>query len=129
MPTPDLQGERDGIPLLNNLAWWYFAYETDRRPDDIASLWQTFEDSIHFADTDSEESREALARSFGNALSVKSVGVSKLTIGMFLIRPWAFPPLDKNSIKYVTDVLGEDIPDKKNLNGSSIWSIWLSETD
>ena len=109
--TPNLRDDQDGIPLLTNMAWWYFDYEQRRDSDDIENLWRVFEDAIEFADDDDEGRREALERSYDKALSVKRVGISKLTMGLFWIRPWSFPTLDKNSIKYIKDVLQEDIPE------------------
>ena len=117
-PAPHLVDGQDGIPLLNNMKWWYFEFERDRLPGDIGKLWQVFEHAIDYADNGDDGRREALDYSYEDALSVKSVGVSKLTIGMFWIRPWYFPPLDKNSIKYIREVLKENISDKGDLNGS-----------
>ena len=109
--TPNLIGNQDGIPLLTNMAWWYFDYEQNQDSDDIEKLWRVFEDAIAFADAVDEGRRDALERSYDDALSVKRVAASKLTIGLFWIRPWSFPPLDKNSITYIKDVLQEEIPD------------------
>ena len=116
--TPALKDDRDGIPLLNNLAWWYFGYEMERKPDDIDKLWQVFGDCLEFTDQDGEGKRDALERSYNKALSVKYVGISKLTMGLFWTRPWSFPPLDKNSSSYIRGVLGEDIPEKYDPDGA-----------
>ncbi|MCY4481986.1 MAG: AAA family ATPase [Spirochaetaceae bacterium] len=107
--TPSLTDSQDGIPLLSPLAWWYFANEENRDTHDIEKLWQVFEHAIEFADSHGDERREPLERSYGEALSVKHVGVAKLTMGLFWIRPWSFPTLDTNSIKYIRAVLGENV--------------------
>ena len=38
-------------------------------------------------------------------------------MGLYWIRPWSFPTLDQNSISYVRDELGEDIPKKYKPSG------------
>ena len=117
-PTPNLTNSQDGIPQLNPTSWWYFAKEQSRDPNDIDKLWEVFGDTINFFDGNNDGTRELLERSFDKAISVKFVGISKLTIGMFWIRPWGFPTLDKKSIPYIRDVLGENIPKKYKPDGS-----------
>ena len=124
--TPALKDDRDGIPLLNNLAWWYFGYEMERKPDDIDKLWQVFGDCLEFADKDDKGKRDALERSYNKALSVKYVGISKLTMGLFWTRPWSFPPLDKNSSSYIRGVLEKIY--RKNTTRMAL-CIWNSVKD
>ena len=118
-PIPTLSGQ-NGIPLLDFSypGSWFFECEEKRGPDDIEKLWQVFGDSIEFADIDDEGRRDALERSYNEALSVKRVSVRKLTMGLSWIRPWSFPVLYKNSITYIRDVLGENIPGKYEPNGA-----------
>ena len=116
--TPNLSDDQDGIPLLPARAWWYFGKGQNRDSDDIEKLWRVFEDSLDVADKDDEGRTDALERSYSEALSVKHVGVAKLTMGLFWIRPWSFPTLDKNSIKYIRDVLRESIPIKYKPTGA-----------
>ncbi len=108
--TPSLSKKRDGIPLLTNTAWWYFANEIDRDPTDIERLWKVFEHAIGFADSHGDGRHELFERFYGEALSVKHVRVAKLTMGLFWIRPWSFPTLDTKSIKYIREVVGENLP-------------------
>ena len=108
-PTPALKW-KDGIPFVNNWNVWFFADARDRKPGDIDALWRLFADAREVADVDDERCREAFVRSYDNALTIKKVGVSKLTMGLFWIRPWSFPSLNKNSRKYIEDRLGESLP-------------------
>ena len=109
-PTPELDCTKDGIPFADNRNVWFFAYARDRKPGDIDALWRLFSDAREVADTDDEGCREAFVRSYDNALTVKKVGVSKLTMGLYWIRPWSFPSLDKSSGKYIEDKLGDVLP-------------------
>lgn len=110
-PTPELDWTKDGIPFADNRNVWFFAYARDRKPGDIDALWRLFSDAIEVADTDDEGCREAFVQSYDNALTVKKVGVSKLTMGLYWIRPWSFPSLDKSSGKYIEDKLGAVLPE------------------
>ena len=110
-PIPALDWAKDGIPFADNRNVWFFAYARDRKPGDIDALWRLFVDAREVADMDDERCREAFVRSYDNALTVKKVGVSKLTMGLFWIRPWSFPSLDKKSHKYIEDRLGGSLPE------------------
>ena len=108
-PTPALDWKIDGIPLANNWNVRFFGHTRDRKPGDIDALWRLFSDAIEVADMDDERFREAFVRSYDNALTVKQVGVPKLTMGLYWIRPGSFPSLDKSSFKYIEDRLGEGV--------------------
>ena len=116
--TPMLTDDRDGIPLLDNRNSWYFGYEKDRGPDDIESLWQVFSDCVRVADEDGEDVRSRFERSYDRALSLKRVGIAKLTMGLFWVRPWSFPTLESNSIEYIKTDLREAIPDRYTPTGA-----------
>ena len=110
-PTPELDWTKDGIPFADNRNVWFFAYAKDRKPGDIDALWKLFADAREVADMDDERCREAFVRSYDIARTIKKVGVSKLTMGLFWIRPWSFPSLDKKSRKYIEDKLGGSPPE------------------
>ncbi len=86
----------NAIPTLNNINSWFFKYERERQSDDIDKLWEVFEAAINFADQDDEDSREEFVRSFEQASTVANTKWN-LTMGLYWIRPWSFPPLDTNS--------------------------------
>lgn len=45
----------EGIPVLNNMKVWFFAYKDQRNPDDISNLWNIFKAGIDYADHQSED--------------------------------------------------------------------------
>ena len=91
-PVPDSFG---GIPTLSNMnsvVFW--------DSGDIVRLWQIFEDAIRFADSNNEDARQTFLDSYNQILNAYGVG-KKVTIGLFWIRPYAYPSLDKNSTAYM----------------------------
>ena len=115
--TSTLNWNEDGIPTLDPQRTWFFSHAKDRNPDDIDSLWTLFADAIKLADAgdeDDDNDRAAFIRSYDKCYGVKGIGTTTLTIGLYWIRPWSFPPLDKRSIKYMNEELGEQVPEKPN---------------
>lgn len=120
--APTLSANRDGTPTLDPMRTWFFSHEKDRNPGDIDSLWGIFADAIKLADTgdeDDENNHLAFIRSYDRicpreGIGVRGVGTTTLTIGLYWIRPWHFPPLDKRSIKYMNENLGEHVPEEPN---------------
>jgi 5-methylcytosine-specific restriction protein B len=85
-----------GIPVLNNQRSWFFAYQNERKENDIPRLWRAFRlalgtDPLHNAD---------FLRSFDEALEVKGTNFN-LTIGLFWIRPNTFLNLDQNNRRFL----------------------------
>lgn len=114
---PTLNSNEDGVPTLDPMRTWFFSHAKDRNPDDIDSLWTLFADAIKLADASDEDDysdRAAFIRSYDKSGGVKGVGATTLTIGLYWIRPWSFPPLDKLSIRYMNENLGEQVPEKPN---------------
>lgn len=115
--APTLNWNEDGIPTLDPMRTWFFSHAKDRNPDDIGSLWNVFADAIKLADAGDEDDDNdcaAFIRSYDKIDGVKGVGTTTLAIGLYWIRPWSFPPLDKRSIKYMNEKLGEQVPEKPN---------------
>ncbi len=120
-PVPTLNSNEDGIPSLDPKRLWVFPFEKDRNRDDIDSLWALFVDAIKLADAgdgDDDNVRSAFVRSYDKICPrkgkgvIKGVGTTTLTIGLYWIRPYIFPPLDKHSIKYIKETLGEHVPEE-----------------
>ena len=111
--VPTLNTKEDGIPTLDPMRTWFFSPQKDREPDDIDLLWSLFAGAIKLADADgnAEDDRAAFVRSYDKAVDVKGVGVTTLSIGLYWIRPWDFPPLDKHSRKYIEGELGCQVTD------------------
>ncbi|MDO8720699.1 MAG: AAA family ATPase [Syntrophales bacterium] len=102
----------EGIPVLNPQRSWFFGFDNKRQPDDIDVLWKVFAESIRFAESDDAEARSTFIKAYDEA--IKRWGVAwNLTTGLYWIRPWSFPTLDKQSRHYISQKLGIKI----GLNG------------
>ena len=112
-PVPD---SFESIPLLNNQNSWFFAYEKDRKPEDIDILWNVFEAAINYADLVDEKTRELFVQAYDKASSVRYVKWN-LTMGLYWIRPWNYLSLDSRSQEYIKKKLGFPI---KHNSGSAI---------
>ena len=82
-----------GIPVINNQASWFFPYALERPENTFQKLWQ-FSNALEQGNLNSEI--------FAAALSVKGVGLAKLTQICFICKPSDFMPLDKNSIEFLS---------------------------
>ncbi|RJP22446.1 MAG: AAA family ATPase [Candidatus Omnitrophota bacterium] len=101
LPVPEIF---DGIPLLDNRNSWFFGWDNKRNPNDIDLLWILFEEALHFSKSGDEYSRSSFIKAYDNATQIISAGW-KLTIGLYWIRPWNFPTLDKLSRVYLSNKL------------------------
>lgn len=79
-----------GVPVVNNQASWFFRYAKDRAPTDVPALWDLAE-GVCAGPADRLD-----ADVFDRALAVSGVGVAKMTMGMFWLRPRSYVALDKN---------------------------------
>lgn len=87
-------GDFNGIPLVDNQRSWFFAFQKDRKPDDIESLWK-------LATQVSGGGVESVTPDlFARCLDINPVGVAKLTIGMFWLNPASFLPADSKTKAY-----------------------------
>ncbi len=73
-----------GIPVMNNQNSWFFPYSPQRQPDDIDRLWDLAE-----AARDGKVTQVL----FDRCLQIKQVGLGKLTVGLFWVRPNQFRSL------------------------------------
>ncbi len=70
-----------GIPVLNNMRAWFFAYKADRKPDDINNLWNFFESALTFADKKSQTTRSSFIRDYDRV--IKQIGIKwNVTMGL-----------------------------------------------
>ena len=100
-----------GIPTLPRKGW-FFAKENERKPHDIDTLWEVFEKAIEFSRSRDKDARSDFIAAYNKAAKVKNVDWN-LTIGLFWIRPWSFPTLDKRSRNYINKNLDDiNIPKK-----------------
>ena len=87
--TAPLPKDFTGVPILNNQRSWLFPYSTDRKSDDIPSLWRVFSFALGpnpFADP-------VFGPAFDRAVKIRGVA-SMLTFCLFWIRPQTFLSLD-----------------------------------
>jgi 5-methylcytosine-specific restriction protein B len=94
--------EFDGVPLMQNLSWWFFAYEQNRLPQDIQRLWNLFCSAIDLADGIAKD-ETAFLTAFQDASEVRQ-SKWNLTFGLYWSRPTFFYPLDKHCKSFVRDL-------------------------
>jgi len=91
-----LPGDFDGIPVLNNMNSWFFAYQKNRQIDDVQKLWRVFSLAL----LDDPLNNPDFLQAFDDALTVKQTNVN-LTMGLFWIRPEIFINLDQRNRDYL----------------------------
>ena len=101
-----------GIPTLLPLKAWFFAKENKRKPHDIEVLWEIFEKAIELSRYRDKNAQSAFIAAYDRATKVENVSWN-LTMGLYWIRPWSFPTLDKTSRNYINEKLDDiNIPKK-----------------
>lgn len=84
----------NGIPIINPQNSWAFAFLANRKQDDIPVLWQTAKEAV---DKDWRTFDRDL---FDKALSVRQMGLTRLTMSLFWVNPNGFLSFDKNTEAY-----------------------------
>ena len=100
----------DGVSPLYFVVTPLFAWDKDRAPGDIDTLWQVFSDAIAFADSSDGATWQSFTDSFDLAMGVGGVGRANLTRYLSWVRPRRYPNLDGDSQKYLNDRLETPIP-------------------
>lgn len=85
-----------GVPILAAQNSWFFAFQTERKRDDVQQLWEVFVRALVKAPLEDEE----FGRAFDAALQVRYTNLN-LTMGLFWIRPSIFLALDKKNREYL----------------------------
>lgn len=96
-----------GIPEVNNQKAWFFSFAPKRKGSDIDSLWDIAEQACEGLDAITEEAWQ-------NALGVRQVALTKLTMGMFWLNPYEFLALDQNVRVYLAKK-GVPVPNNPTL--------------
>jgi 5-methylcytosine-specific restriction enzyme B len=96
-----------GIPTLHPMKAMFFAWEKERKPDDIDTLWHVFSRAIEFADQGSENSRLEFVDTYDKAMEVKCTSWN-LTMGLFWTRPLHFVNLDTPNYEYIYSLLNPE---------------------
>lgn len=86
----------DGIPATNAVNVKIFPYYYERNNNEVRRLWHFFKHAMG-GEIDEEEYRDVL--------QIKSTAKTKLTQGLFLIRPDNYLPIDKQTTPYLRDEL------------------------
>ena len=92
----------EGIPLLHNLSASFFSFKDERQDDDIDNLWQLFISALNYADNECSLTEQLFIESFNEVHDQKRISYN-ITMGLFWIRPNAFPPLDRTSRKAIIE--------------------------
>ena len=87
----DVPTDFDGVPVVSNQAAWFFAYQSERKPEDIPSLWTLAESVV------AKPPEELDPKLFERCLQILSVGPAKLTMGMFWLNPKHYIACDANN--------------------------------
>ena len=94
----------DGIPSILAMKSWFFGFAKDRQDEDIDLLWTVFSKATVYAKADTPKNRKEFADAYDAAIRVKQVD-KNLSFGLFWVRPWSFPSLDKKSLDFMEDRL------------------------
>lgn len=79
------------VPWVNPQSWWYFPYQYMRPPDDISSLWALARGAV-------EQGRDGItADLWERVLKIHTVGIPKLTMGLFWMHPDCFLSIDQHT--------------------------------
>jgi hypothetical protein len=84
-----------GIPTLTPQNAWFFPWKCERQPDDISLLWTLARQVIDKGWDDRS------ADVFDKCLNIHSVGLGKLTTGLFWIAPKQCLPLPATTVQYL----------------------------
>lgn len=82
----------NGVPNSNPQQVWLFAYQHERKPEDIPLLWNLYKMAIN---------KEISNQVFKKALDIKKVGTSKLTQSLFYLDPFTYLPINAQTIPYL----------------------------
>jgi len=94
----------EGVPVVDNRQSWFFPYLSDRGKDDISKLWRLAKVSV-------EEQPEAFdPQVLQDCMKIKTVGLPKLTMGMFWMNPDKYLSVDSRNRSFFQS-RGVVIPD------------------
>ena len=102
--TSNVPSDFDGIPMFNYNQYCFYRYVGDpkREPECFDILWDLFEKALVYSKDSSN--KDDLAIAFEKALSLSLIGLPKLTIALYQVRPYTFINLDNNNKRFLTDV-------------------------
>jgi len=86
----------NGVPVLNNLRSWFFAYASERNSGDVERLWEVFSAALEPNPLNDQN----FAKSFDRAQEVRYTNFN-LTMGLFWVRSNEFISLDSPMCDYL----------------------------
>ena len=92
----------DGIPVLNPLNSFFFAFEDKRNSNDIENLWELFEQVLN--------NESGIEATFDLVRKQSQINI-KITMGLYWISPERFIALDRNNRNYLAQY-GLNLPPK-----------------
>ncbi len=95
--TSALPTDFDGIPVVNLQKAIFFPFAYDRESHMVAALWDLAAEIV------TKDSADINAEIFDQCLEIPQVGLAKLTMGMFWMRPDRFMALDSLMASYARD--------------------------
>lgn len=90
-PIPD---DFDGIPIADARNSWAFDFLGDRTPNDIPTLWRAAREAVE------TNWRTFDRKLFDEVLSIRQMGLSKLSMSLFWLNPRGFLSFDKHTRGY-----------------------------
>ncbi len=85
----------DGIPILHPQNAWFFPFLYRRSPDDIPALWKLARTVIK------QKWAAVSSQLFEQCLAIHTIGVGKLTTGLFWLAPTECLPLAATTVQYL----------------------------
>lgn len=92
-----IPGDFTGIPIVDNQKSWFFEFSSSRKQDDIPSLWALAEEVVDKRPNDLDPVI------FNRCLEITSVGIAKLTMGLFWINPEQYLGVDSKTLAYAEE--------------------------
>ncbi|KZN41038.1 McrB family protein [Pseudoalteromonas luteoviolacea] len=96
IPVPE---SFEAIPVLNNQRSWFFSSKEERGEEDINNLWALFDAARGLADENSED--DSVFVNLYNKVAAQHGIRWNLSMGLYWVRPWSFPTLEKQSKAYL----------------------------
>lgn len=96
----------DGIPVVPPFGAWFFPFAGRRGADDIPSLWELAKAIV------SNSPEKLDPKIFDRCLRIRTVGLAKLTMGMFWLNPRHYIALDENNRKlFEQNAIDDEVTD------------------
>ena len=89
-PAPKEHMDFYGIPVLNNMNYWFMRFADRRGEDDIDTFWDVFEEALKPDPFNNPNFLNSLDKAF----SIRNIN-KNMTMGLYWIRPETFINMDE----------------------------------